>query len=483
MRNVFGRLLVAGLLAAFSVKTARAVDCTYQPPVPAGIVHVTRPALCFPIAPQGQVKVVKVEMALNQTPVEAAYSDTKKAVLYRPAQPLTPGDYVVQCRITFDDHSTFPQQWRFTVAPDAVTDLPAPSAAQTALFHTVNALRQGIGRPPFTLDQALCAAAQAHARYARVNSSGNFHEEQIGRPGATGALPQDRADNFGFTDPLREVGSTDTFALDAGQVKRLFDAPYHRPPFLEPDGGALGTGSEGGLHQYLAVVLEISRSAAEATVVSPFPGQRSVPTAWTDTETPDPLRLHISHPAQVGYPIVFAHFPPSASRLTQAEPITVTDMTLTTGGREEVPAFWNTPATDPLLTDSAILIPQSPLMPGTTYHVTVKAATASGRDISQEWDFTTEGAAAPPERQAGERQAGEIEVRKVSGALQVRFPRTVTRLHCFFDGSRAVQKSSPPVHADSDGNFLARYPLPAGAHSYRLEVTQDGKTRVVRGRV
>ena len=65
-------------------------------------------------------------------------------------------------------------------------------------------------------------------------------------------------------------------------------------------------------------------------------------------------------------------------------------MTLTAAG-EEVPVFWNTPATDAQLTDSALLIPQGPLTPGTTYHVAVKAATESGTDISREWEFTTAG--------------------------------------------------------------------------------------------
>ena len=123
-----------------------------------------------------------------------------------------------------------------------------------------------LGLPPFVLSQTLCAAAQAHARYVRTERSEEFHAEQSDRPGATGALPQDRADAFGFVAPVREVGSTDTFSLGegtrAGTVAKLFDAPYHRTPFLEPDGVALGAGSDGGLHEYQAAVLEIGRSAS-----------------------------------------------------------------------------------------------------------------------------------------------------------------------------------------------------------------------------
>lgn len=469
------RTIIRGLLLTMlPVPAAWAAECVYQTPAPAGVVRVTRPALCFPIAAQGQVKVVKVEMTLNGVPVAASYSEAKKAVVAQPAQPLTPGEYEVRCKIAFDDASSFRQPWRFTIAPEA--GLPEPNAAQTALLLAVNALRREIGRPPFTVSRALCAAAQAHADYAKANPSGNFHEEQTGRPGATGSLPQDRADSFGFVDPVREVGATDTFAEDAGQVRRLFDAPYHRTSFLEPDGAALGAGAAGGLQEYLATVLEISRSASEATEVSPFPGQTDVPNAWTDTESPDPLRLHGAHSSRAGYPIVFAHFRPSVSRLTAPERITVTDMTLTaTAGGEEVPTFQNTPATDPDLTYSAILIPAAPLSPGTAYHVSVTAAAEDGTGISREWDFTTAGK--PSAR--NELSAG-VQARVVKGALLVRFPQTVTRLQCFF-GS-ALQPSSPPVHADAHGNWLARYPLPAGAHTYRLVVTQGGKTEVVRGR-
>ncbi len=476
MRNIIVGLLL--LTATLPGPAAWAAQCTYQAPAPAGVVRVTRPALCFPIAAQGQVKIVNVEMTLNGMTVAAAYSEAKKAVLYRPAQPLTPGEYEVQCRVAFDDASSFMQQWRFNVAPDAAAELPEPSAAQTALIDAVNALRREIGRPPFTVSLALCAAAQAHAGYARGHTAGNFHEEQIGQPGATGTLPQDRADSFGFVDPVREVGATDTFAfaLDSGQVRRLFDAPYHRTPFLEPDAAALGAGSSGGRHEYLATVLEISRSASEATACSPFAGQSDVPAAWTDTESPDPLRGHGGHSAKVGYPIVFAHFRPDATRLASAERINVTDMTLTTASGEEVPAFGNTPANDADLTDAALLIPASPLTPGTTYHVSVQAATEDGTDISREWDFTTAGK--PPGR--GKPSAG-VQAKVVRGSLLVRFPRTVTRLQCFF-GS-VLQPSSPPVHADAHGDWLARYPLPAGAKTYRLVVTRGRKTTVVRGRL
>lgn len=458
------------------------MECRYLPPVPTGIVRVTHPTLSFPIVPNGPAKITQVDMVLNQTPVAASYSETKKAVVYQPTQPLPPGEYHVQCRLAFDDASSFRQEWRFAVAADAVTDLPEPTVRQRALFDAVNALRRSLGQPPFALSKTLCAAAQAHARYARLNRSGDFHEEQLGRLGVTGVLPQDRTDAFGFVDPVREVGSTDTFSQGEGLVMKLFDAPYHRLPFLEPDACPLGTGSEGGLHDYLATVLEISRSETEATVVSPFPDQRRVPTTWVDNESPDPLRIHPPHSPLVGYVIVFAHFCPGAGRLTATDRITVTDMTLTAAG-EEIQVFWNTPANDAQLTDSALLIPQQPLMPGTTYHVAVKAATEGGTDISREWDFTTAGA--PPSvgrTSAGKTRAG-VQVRAVGGALLVRFPQTVTRLQCYFNSSPVLRRSSPPVHADPQGGWLARYPVPPDVRTYRLLVTQGEMTEVVTGKV
>lgn len=491
-KTLMGRLFVAGLLLMVVVSPQVAFGAAFrcQDPHPSGLVRVTRPTLSLKLVPSGATRVTSVSMTLNAAPVSAVYAQDTHQVWYQPSQPLPPGDYAVTCRVILDDAVPFDRAWHFTVAPDAVSTLPEPTDRQQTLFEAVNAIRRSLGAPPFGLDQALSAAAQAHSRYALDNPSEDFHEEQTARPDATGARPQDRAAAFGFGDSVSEAGIVGTFSLATTPVVRMFDAPYHRLPFLHPQAGALGTGAAGKLNGDLATTLLFEQKDTVATVVSPAAGQQEVPTRWYGHESPDPLRLHPSHSLPVGYPLVLARFGPLGSR------ITVTGASLTTESGKAIAFFLNTPTNDTRLANAAFVIPQQPLEPHRTYHVTVQAMTSEGQNVSQDWHFTTGADNTHEETEITQeprfRPASAASLVGVVGAslqivqsgpfLQVTFPKTITRLTCCFDDATVPTKSSPPVH-EAGGSLVARYPIPPDAHTYRLVSEQGTDRRVVTGMV
>lgn len=480
-------LALSGFLAfvaafAASPLGAFAASCTTRPPQPTGSVRITRPTLTFQIAPVGDTKIIGVTLTLNQAVVPATYSLEKKAVLYQPAEPLPPGDYTVQCRVLLDGNFHYDKEWQFTVAADAVSDLPEPTARQRAVFEAVNTVRHAIGLPPFALDPSLCAAAQAHSHYLSLYSDASGHDEQIGRPGATGAMPQDRATTFGYGFPIGEDVSGNSSPLVTVPIMGLFDAPYHRLPFLQPEAGALGVGSDGVQPHLYQTTLDFGQSSTDAVVVSPFPDQTHVPTRWDGNETPSPLRIYTSPTLPVGYAIVFAHFGAGD------HPIVLSSATLTTDAGQTVPLYINTPRNDDHLSNAAILIPKQPLLPGATYHVSVQATTDDGEDISRAWNFTTSGGAVgnPGSLEAARLHAAAdplpVQVVYAQAHLNVTFARSITRLQCIFDDLPAPTKSSPPVF-EADGAWHARYAVPASARSYRLVMEQGGERHVVTSQI
>jgi hypothetical protein len=85
----------------------------------------------------------------------------------------------------------------------------------------------------------------------------------------------------------------------------------------------------------------------------------------------------------VGYPIVLAQFGPKTSgfRIASAE--------LLSGAGQVQKCYLNTPENDPNLSQCMVLIPASPLKPGTTYSVTVTGTLASGQPLQKTWSFRT----------------------------------------------------------------------------------------------
>ncbi|MCC6443060.1 MAG: hypothetical protein IT210_06325 [Armatimonadetes bacterium] len=376
------RMLWASLFLSLAA-CAGAWEYSAYDPAPSGVVRIARPDIVWRIRPGKDTEITDVSMTLNGQDVAVVYSESRQAVLYAPQSPLAPGAYEVDCKVVLNGRWPVTRKWRFTVSPEAVAEIPAPNEGQKAAWETANAFRQKIGLPPFRLDARLCAAASAHSRYLQMN--GEFgHEESPGKAGYVGADLMMRLTAFGYGGGAYEDINLGRPTLGSA-VRSLFDAPYHRIPFLQPGSPDFGIGTSGRI-----TTLDFGRTALSETAVSPGDGQRGVPSAWNSIETPDPLRLHeVKRP--VGYVIVFVYYTPDNER------IRVTSAFLTDSRGREIPFFLNAPTNDNHLTNAVFLIPRQPLKPANTYTVSVDAYAASGKNISREWNFTT---AAPVKRKS-----------------------------------------------------------------------------------
>ncbi len=386
---VFAALVVL-ILAPSSATHAAEMACRMAAePSPVGTVHVARPTIGWGIWPStAGTRVTNVVLTLNGARVPARYAPAERAVAYEPSDALTPGTYEAHCRVTFNQTWPVEKTWRFTIASGASARLADPDERQTKAVAIANRFRRTLGLPDFSLDGRLCASALAHALYLD-NTHGFGHAQQASLPGFVGAGPGERNAAFGFSGGCYEDVSSGVPTV-AASVSGLFDAPYHRIPFLQPGTPAFGAGFAGD-NCALEFGMTTVGEDTEAVVVSPAHGQTNVPLSWDGVETPSPLRVHenANDAGPVGYAIAFASFALAGGDAGGPARLRVSRATLTleeTGAA--VPFFLNTPANDDHLSNAAFLIPTRPLRPGTTYRVSVRAE-ANGRDVSRTWTFTT----------------------------------------------------------------------------------------------
>lgn len=342
---------------------------------PQSIVRVAKPTLRWEVWPGQGSQITDAMMSLNGRSVRATYDADGKALLYTPTQPLAPGTYKVDAKVMVDNFMPVKKEWDFTVAPGAATKVPQPTEDQLRTVEAVNEIRSRIGLQPFQPDARLCAAAIAHTNYLKLNGL-TGHYQHAGDPGFVGQTPAERLDAFGYSDSSWEGVDFGSQSVH-DSLRRLYDAPYHRLPFLQPGSTFVGAGFVSS-----HMTLEFGMSNQTGTVVSPAPQEQGVPLSWSGQERPDPLAIHHLS-GVVGYPIVFAHFTPSGER------VYVRHARLSTGDGEAVDFALNTPDNDEHLDFAAILIPVRPLRPNTVYEVSVDARTQSGKDVSTTWRFMT----------------------------------------------------------------------------------------------
>ncbi len=342
---------------------------------PQTLVRVSRPTLRWEVWPGPGSRLTEAAMTINGQDVDPTYDSRKRVLAYTPSQPLDPGTYKVECKVVVDDCLPVTKNWNFKVAAGAISSLPEPTNDQLSEIGEINRLRRALKLPDLQVDPRLCAAAMAHTSYLDRNHM-TGHYQNPGDPGFVGQSPADRLDAFGFAQGSWE--GVDYGPLSASEsVQRLFDAPYHRVPFLQP-----GASQVGAAFLPSHMTLEFGMSQETATVTSPADGQRNIPLSWHGPESPDPLAIH-HEDGTCGYPIVFAHFTPMLDK------IIVDGASLETALGAQVPFWLNTPANDKELDVAAFVIPRQPLSPNTGYTVTVNAHTKSGEDISRTWRFVT----------------------------------------------------------------------------------------------
>ncbi|MER3496420.1 MAG: hypothetical protein C4320_06310, partial [Armatimonadota bacterium] len=237
----------------------------------------------------------------------------------------------------------------------------------------LNRLRDSLKLARFTLDPRLSAAASGHALYLHQNVA-TGHQQVPGRPGFIGENPWDRTRAYGFSGGTWEAAGYQTSDPQLA-IATIFDAPYHRIPFMNPAVTRVGVGISP-----RGTVVDGEVAVANAVVTSPSRDQVGVPTTWNGNERPNPLRRFPHLQGPVGYPIVFTAFG-SDSKLD------VTTARLERAGTP-VDSILNTPSNDENLTNAAMLMPTEPLRPRTSYTVEF-IATKDGVNVSRRWSFVT----------------------------------------------------------------------------------------------
>ncbi len=368
------RLLILTVLtiAAFG----HASVAYYRSYGPRSVTRLARPTITWEVWPSEGGKVTGWDMRINGKKVRAAYVADRRELQFKPEDAFAPGDYDVSAKVIVDGSLTVTRAWSFKVSTNTISRLPAPTERQQELLDDINSLRETLGLGPASLDDRLDASASAHSSYLRRNHvSGHF--EQEGDPGFTGNSPGDRMEAFGYFGSSYEDVCTGSSTMREA-VKMLYDAPYHRIPFMTP-----GEVLVGGAYEDGDLTLQFGMTEATKIVVSPAPGESNIPLSWNQTENPNPLRMHGIR-GEIGYPIVFTSFGVD-------EPIKVSKATLKDEDGNVVPTLLSSPANDDHLDNAALVLPRAALRPGTTYRVEIKATDGGGRDISKSWSFRTRG--------------------------------------------------------------------------------------------
>jgi uncharacterized protein YkwD len=363
---------------------AARIEYSTAEPAPTGELRVACPTIAWKISPNGSTRVTGVSLTLNRKPVTARFDAARSRVTYTPDAPLSVGSYDVHCKVVLNGQFAVEKNWQFRVGACAQEKAADPAPDQTTLVAEINAVRRQLNLPPLKIDARLCAAAAVHSGYLAANRAVG-HEQNADKAEYVAASAGDRVSAFGYAGSCYEsISQGLPAAVEA--VRGLFDAPYHRAPFLQPGVFDVGAGVKKDI-----VTLLFGASEAVGVVTYPTDGQKDVPTRWSGNETPNPLRVHGGGAATgpTGYIITFFSFGGDDPK------VIVAGATLTAPDGRAVPVWLNTPANDDFLKNGALIIPRKPLAPATTYRVTVEATDDSGADRSRSWSFTTAAAPAP----------------------------------------------------------------------------------------
>ena len=260
------------------------------------------------------------------------------------------------------------------------------AAVQADMLQTLNDHRIAVGAPTIGADPRVDAAAQNHANYSSANGYLG-HSETPGLPYYTGIAPRDRLVAAGWSTAFVSEVATGGSSGVAG-VNQLWDAPYHRLGMMHPNTVSAGWGYSTAGSRASTVgdfVYDFSQRPV-SFVRSPAAGQAGIPTSWSGQESPNPLPAGVSGP--VGYPIMVVY--PAGQNVTmRAAEVVAPD-----GSR--LPIYY---APQQFFEyDYQVIVPQQPLVSGTTYHVRFDINVGS-QMVTNEWDFTTAGAsgtAVPP---------------------------------------------------------------------------------------
>jgi uncharacterized protein YkwD len=376
LRFSLTRTLLIGFLAIPVIAGAQSYKVFTGSFGPRDEVRVSKPAFKWEIWPsQGEARSADVEFRIDGRGVPAAYNSSERAVIYNPSAALQNGTHRVDVAVTFEGQYKFNKSWTVSVSTISLASLPAASSSQTEAALLVNKIRERLLLPPVSQDNRLNIAAIKHSEYLTMNNMMGHYQVQ-GTKGFFGQTHMERLAAYGWGGGAWEGVTWGSQDVGDG-IQQLFDAPYHRLPFLQPGSIAFGSGYAG-----TRMTCEFGASRETGTVISPANGERNVPTRWRNEETPNPLRVHSTAIKETGYPIVLAHFE------TGVRSIRVLRASVSAKGAE-VPVFVNSAANDDQLQGAVLMIPQKPLQSKTTYTVNFKGTDNNGHSIDVTSTFTT----------------------------------------------------------------------------------------------
>lgn len=359
---------------------------------PQNTIGITRPVIGFTfITTELQVKQnISFQMLLDNKEVKGTLDTATMTYSYVPTEDLKPGKYKVDLFINLSGYHPLSESWTFTVAEQAVPSLPSsPTPEQQKGLDSVNDYRKLFGLQPLRWNQELTQAAKLHATYLLTNQVDghkvSLHDEDSSKAHFTGAGPAQRSlyVNYrgnGIGEDVSFGWSHVTEAIDS-----LFDAPYHRIPFLMQEMSEIGIDREG---SYVVMDFGLNKQAPTQLVVSPAQGDRYVPIDFNGHESPDPLQIH---PGEASYPVGY----PLMAVLTgqPVEKVMLDEATLTDGDGKLVNILHDTPNSDKELDNAIMLIPTKPLLPDTRYSAHIKVSfieKGQAKTLQKDWSFQTE---------------------------------------------------------------------------------------------
>lgn len=270
-----------------------------------------------------------------------------------------------------------------------VPDKPSfDDAYANSVISEINKVRQAAGLNALFESPRLTSAAKGHSTYLLDKAEINHYQLDKESRFFTGYIPANRLKKEGFDySSINEVIRGSYSETPSQVVGKFVDAPFHRIGLLRDDlvevgVGALSVQSVG----YKMVTVDTGSrelfyfgSRFKNPIVYPFDGQTGVPSSFaSDEEVPDPYKGK----NYVGYPI--------SLQLGGHDSLYVLGFEIFTEGKR-LPArvLWRENfgflKSFPY---AAVLIPDEPLFPGTTYTVNFRGLNGS-QSVEKSWSFST----------------------------------------------------------------------------------------------
>ncbi|MFD0694869.1 stalk domain-containing protein [Paenibacillus sp. GCM10027628] len=389
MIKVFAMLCLFMSTLIWSANPSYALSYGYRA-YPKGDVGLLRPDIGATIELSEGKTPESYHFYLNGTEVNATYDPVSVKYNYRPATDLAPGDYTARLVFSFSGYQPVDIDWKFTITPNASSLSTAPTKEQQDGLRAINDYRAKLGLSAVKFNDALNTAAQKHAEYLfqnkidPIHTGVSLHEENSTLTGYTGKTLGERMQYIGYSRASGEDAAYNRASL-VEAIDSLFDAPYHRSPFMVPGLTEIGVFKQGDYH---VVEFGFLEGVAPELVVSPGNNDVYVPTMFDGHESPDPLRIHSGNDYPVGYPIMAAVNGPGVVK------VSLNEAELKDESGNSVPLLSNAPGQDDHLDTEVIMMPKQPLQLDTTYKASVKLTATmkdgSTRSFNKDWSFRTE---------------------------------------------------------------------------------------------